>query len=1005
VDQQFVTREKTHSDSTDMKAQILITVLIGLGFATRAEVSRVVDRGANHRTLESIRPIQTPRGVRFQTNQLVEIQGGMHRRTEHGWGITDPKMEISGNNAVVRNLAYGAVFAGNLARRGAIDLSLPDGRLTGHLLGIALTEGNRSVLIAEVKDCRGAIGGAEQNELTFADAFTDFNISVKYILQRDRISQLITLNQQLPNPLEWGLSENAVLEVLTEFTAFPDLRKQAREPVAGVNSEHLSFGDTEFVTGRAFSLGDEQNPVVVTKAWERFEGERWFLVEKVPWRSMAPELAKLPPVAKEWRKRNGGLMARNQLRLPSRGQARAALKPVQEKMVVASGAGAKVPAYVIDWELVSSVNSNLWKGDTTYYISGQVTVKTNVFEPNCVIKFAPTNNAKLTITGPATFLTTNYMPLILTARDDDSVGEVIGSSTSGYYANTALEFDYATSGLLYDPHDVRVSYASVGITFTGGRGHTLRNLQLVNCGSGFSGYNASFQILNGLFFKVGTCFSISPSSTAATGVVQNVTFNQCSTLDSGMLTVFATNSLLVAVTNITSFTGAYNGTNSDPSAVFQIVGAGANYLGTNSSFRDAGTTNIDPGLLASLKRLTTYPPIVLTMTSFYNTTLTFSPQAGRDSDGMPDLGVHYAPLDFAVGAVYLTNTTITITNGAAVATFSPTNGGYPYYGIGLGEAAKFYSEGSPTNLNRIVRYNTAQEQTGTSWNPGRAEAVLTFWGPLTPPSARFRFTEWSVPAADTKHLFLGEANFSPILRDCQFSGGEIYVDWPQINVTNCLFHRVSTTVFGNVEMNPTFQNCLFYGGSLTLDNEFGITWTVKDSVFDRVALSQGGTITHDYNGYVTNASGQWLTSGGGHDVFTNTFTWQNGALGRFYQPTNSIFIGKGSTNANYLGLYHYTVLTNNVKETNTVVDLGFHYVATDANGNPVDSDGDGLPDYLEDANGNGSLDAGEGNFSVVDTDGDGVSDYLEWLQGRNPRAGATNDVNGIVKLRVFTPLK
>jgi len=95
-----------------------------------------------------------------------------------------------------------------------------------------------------------------------------------------------------------------------------------------------------------------------------------------------------------------------------------------------------------------------------------------------------------------------------------------------------------------------------------------------------------------------------------------------------------------------------------------------------------------------------------------------------------------------------------------------------------------------------------------------------------------------------------------------------------------------------------------------------------------------------------------------------------------------------------------------VKETNSVVDIGFHYVALDASGKPLDGDGDGLPDYFEDRNGNGTYDTGDiSNWTVADTDGDGVSDFIEWLQGRNPLVGATNDTNLTIKLRVFTPLK
>jgi len=86
-------------------------------------------------------------------------------------------------------------------------------------------------------------------------------------------------------------------------------------------------------------------------------------------------------------------------------------------------------------------------------------------------------------------------------------------------------------------------------------------------------------------------------------------------------------------------------------------------------------------------------------------------------------------------------------------------------------------------------------------------------------------------------------------------------------------------------------------------------------------------------------------------VVTNGFNWQGSWLGNYYLPTNSTLINTGSTNANLLGLYHFTSQTNQVKETNSVVDIGYHYVATDAYGNPLDSNSDGIPDYIEDGSG------------------------------------------------------
>ena len=114
----------------------------------------------------------------------------------------------------------------------------------------------------------------------------------------------------------------------------------------------------------------------------------------------------------------------------------------------------------------------------------------------------------------------------------------------------------------------------------------------------------------------------------------------------------------------------------------------------------------------------------------------------------------------------------------------------------------------------------------------------------------------------------------------------------------------------------------------------------------------------DYNAFLTNADR--LVVGGTHDVTNLTsFNWQSSWFGNYYQPTNSQLINKGSLTADRVGLYHFTTQTNQVPETNSVVDIGYHYVATDAFGNPLDTNGDGIPNYLEDANGNGIFDVGD----------------------------------------------
>lgn len=147
---------------------------------------------------------------------------------------------------------------------------------------------------------------------------------------------------------------------------------------------------------------------------------------------------------------------------------------------------------------------------------------------------------------------------------------------------------------------------------------------------------------------------------------------------------------------------------------------------------------------------------------------------------------------------------------------------------------------------------------------------------------------------------------------------------------------------------------LFFGGTLYFralgDDPLLLAY---DNLFDRTTLTKGissANFTHNYNGYVTNQNR--LTPNGANDVvLTNTPLYHAGPLGRFYYPTNygnlSRLIDAGSSPADDVGLYHFTTVTNQVKETNSFVDIGYHYVALNTNAVPFDTDGDGTSDYLD----------------------------------------------------------
>lgn len=223
-----------------------------------------VERGPHHRLWQRSIDIAGPSGkTRKQYSSFVELQTGLHRWTDQGWAVTDPRIEIFPDGAIVRNLQYSVIFSPSLADGGSLDILLPNGRdgqpgqrLRGHLLGLAYREGNRFVFISEVKECAGVIGGAEQNELTFADAFSDFPINVKYVVQRGKLSQSIILQNRLPHPREVGLSDAAEILLMTEWINFaaPQRQQRALQEAKGgqhaLMDEQIEFGPMEFIAGK-----------------------------------------------------------------------------------------------------------------------------------------------------------------------------------------------------------------------------------------------------------------------------------------------------------------------------------------------------------------------------------------------------------------------------------------------------------------------------------------------------------------------------------------------------------------------------------------------------------------------------------------------------------------------------------------------------------------------------------------------------------------------------------
>ena len=404
------------------------------------------------------------------------------------------------------------------------------------------------------------------------------------------------------------------------------------------------------------------------------------------------------------------------------------------------------------------------------------------------------------------------------------------------------------------------------------------------------------------------------------------------------------NCILANVTNLTNsanyssatFSGDHNGFYNSPEFgtgpvtnnfyPFQSVGAGNYYLAIGCGFMNAGTTNIDPTLLASLRTKQPSRRIHPMPTKPSLPTRTFSPLAQRDTASPgPDLGYHYDPIDYAFSGVVVNNASVTVGPGTVIGAFG-TNGSP--YGLSIGTGAQLICEGAAYNLNRIVTYNTVQEGPDGGWQAPTLASVTDYIGGAGG-MFDFQFTDWSMfGPANASHLIIDQSN--PVnMRDCQFHGGSLVTFLgPTINLTNCLFDRVDVVLNPTDGNIPVLRNNLFYGGTLDL-LPFGTSQSVvQDNLFDRTTIwDHNPPCTYTgYNAYVTNCNRLQPTTT--YDIIlTNSPAYQTGPLGAFYQPANSPLINAGSESMDAAGLTGYTILTNQTPDTGKV-DIGYHYKIT-----------------------------------------------------------------------------
>lgn len=881
---------------------------------------------------------------------------------------------------------------------GAIHLVAPDGKVfDSRVYGLSYwdTASGQSVLLAPLQDCQGVIAGKDW--VIYADAFNGVKADLVYKFTKAGLEQDVILKEQPPTPDSLGLDpKTSRLQVLTEFFDPPAPQIKSRMFNNVEDDARLDFGGMIVGVGKAFLAQGQDKPNgpgsgSVLKQWKQLDG-RNFLIEEIPYSTVIKSLQTLPlhasttsvgPAIKH--------LAALEPLLPRKASGKVLLVPMRTAQATASQPGFVVD--YIEWNN-DSPNGNVFQSDSTYDISGAVyTYGPNYFEGGAVIKFNSSvggSSLENFADAPFYFAGSAYRPTVFTSSDDDSVGDQIhGSShnpTPGSYPPFLMEYGPATAATVAH---ARFSYAycayendgcyDPGTTFN----LVIQDCQFVQCGwdAIWLLSESSVQMLNDLFTGCYGVLSGYCSSITLDG--ENITADSIGAfVDPNFLYSCSggiTNSILSnfgdGYVSLNSFSVNYSFIDYYNNPPYQTVGDGQYYLANGSWCRYSGTTNINPALLAELATKTTWPPTNVYANQTISTPTTLGPAVPRVNMAMPCLGYAYDPLDYVFGGTTI-NANLTLTPGTAVGWFT---GFGTDYGIRMDNSQVASFRGMATSPVWWVRANTVQEQGGSVAWPG-AGATGGLVGQANQnialsAQANLFFTHCSIlgfgDGGGLNHFRDDSGYLIVNAQNSEFYGGSLCGYMLSCCFTNCLMDRMS---LGQVEgwSGNAFllTNCTFHGGELTLTpNNTAIALTVRDSAFDGTTVTASGYganpsyANYDYNAFTDGANR--FPIGGTHDQpVTGGFNWQSSWFGNYYLPSNSPLILAGDQSAANIGLYHFTTQTSQVPEGNSVVDIGYHYVATDANGNPLDTNGDGIPDYLEDANGNGVVDSGEINWQV-----------------------------------------
>jgi RHS repeat-associated protein len=991
--------------------------------SSRAGEAVLVEAGSDYRIWK--RPVETSddgaalEGAR--SGKVVEIATGMNYWDGDQWRPSEPQLEVVANGFSASRMQHKVHLAENINQIGAVHIITRDGvELKSTPVAVVLYDAGsgRTLVIGTVTNSIGILVNA--TKVVYPSAFHGISADLVYTIDQSSFEQDVVITGAL-NVADYGFPpETTRIQILTEFydaprpdrvkrpvfiEKDPDRRKAMATP--DFIDETLGFGEFVLGGGRAFQEDAKVTPVSagapVVKEFKEIEA-RTFLIESVAYSAIAgkrhasyvPRRPKLP-----------GITAKiGSLPVPPKQLASGPANSQAVRRI--ADAGFPLPKGItIDYRATVNTtiaSAKVFQGDTTYLVSGPVICNGSVtIEGGAVFKYKFISGAAPYIKATTSFTcnTATYRPAILTAVDDDSVGESMNGYPNSGYTGAINSLKYAGPALwLYNlssvtANNLRIRYAQEGIRVEAspGAAANVLNAQFVSCikgivltsgcsGTGWSG--SGFVVNNCLFTGVTTPLGWNiqcwPTSAYNVTVDNANTGNLISPPPGGTPTIKFVNSIFANVSTLgmaaNSISGGTNGFYNVTSAnQFGTTGAASRIVLSSSPFQSRGAANyylLDPSpllrgkgvpllstLTAQIVNKTTYAPLDFANSITGSGLTIWNPFVSRDTAGK-DLGYHYDPIDYLVNNMQVpANAQLTLslspspTSGLVIATYGSS-------GLILKENATLSSEGTPYLHNHIVRYVVAQEQPvrlplGAGTDPATYKSIDP--ANLTPgPIINCRFTDFEGMSGGGYHIYgtdSGTTISAMTLRDCGFNSAAALFGGPtsaMIALNNNSFESCMLEFRYTPEI-VAYNNLFRRGGATIAKATSNNQWVFRDNIFDTITNTVSGdtlNLVHGKNGYFTTDPAcpvTRLTPTQSSDILPNPFTYASpSTFGSFYQPPTSVFLDIGSRSAELAGLQHHTVLTGQTQEGPTgAVDIGFHYVST-ANYN---TDNDTLPAYKE----------------------------------------------------------